>query len=170
MATRCRSVLVSILFTVFGGPGLVLVYLPLTMVRFGLPAGQPLWQTIAAAILILAGLTPLLESIVRFVRVGRGTLMPAVPTEHLVVSGLYRYVRNPMYVGVLTVLVGETVLFNSRTMAIYAATVFLGFYLFILLYEEPTLRRRHGEDYLRYCKHVHRWWPRFRPYAGVPDP
>lgn len=160
MASLRRSAIVSILFTIFGGPGLVLVYLPFEITRFRVPVGEPVWQEIVAVALILLGLTPLFESIVRFVRVGRGTLMPLVPTEHLVATGLYRFVRNPMYVGVVVVLIGETLLFWSADMALYTGVVWLAIDLFIRLYEEPTLRRRHGEEYVRYCAQVRRWWPR----------
>lgn len=160
MATLRRSVAVSILFTLFGGPGIVLVYLPLAISGFRIPVGEPLWHRAVAWALIALGLIPLLESIVRFVRVGRGTLMPNVPTERLVGTGLYRYVRNPMYVGDVVVLIGEAVLFWSVDMTLYTFVVWLGFDLFIRLYEEPTLRRRHGEEYERYCARVRRWWPR----------
>lgn len=160
VASLRRSVIVSILFTLFGGPGIVLVYLPFEITRFRVPLGEPFWQEIVAVALILLGLTPLFESIIRFVRVGRGTLMPIVPTEHLVATGLYRYVRNPMYVGVVVVLIGETVLFWSSDMVLYTGIVWLGFDLFIRLYEEPTLQRRHGDEYVRYCARVRRWWPR----------
>ena len=163
MASLRRSVVVSVLFTIFGGPGMVLVYLPYWITRFRVPAGPPLWRILIAGALILVGLVPLLDSIRRFISQGRGTLMPAVPTEHLVVTGLYRYVRNPMYVGVLTVLIGETVLLYSTAMVEYAATVVLGFELFVRFYEEPTLRRRYGVEYLRYCQQVRRWWPRLTP-------
>ena len=103
-----------------------------------------------AAALILAGVAPLLASIVRFVVVGRGTLMPSVPTERLVVSGLYRSVRNPMYVGDILALAGEALLFRSPSLALYTAFVALGFHLFVRLYEEPTLLRRHPRDYPRW--------------------
>ena len=166
MATLRRSVVVSILFTVFGGPGIVLVYLPFWITRFHIPAGEHVWQTVIAAALILAGLTPLFDSIRQFIYSGRGTPMPAVPTEHLVVSGLYRYVRNPMYVGVLTAVAGEVVLFWSRDMAIYDVLVVLGFHMFVWLYEEPTLARRHPEDYPRYLHQVPHWLPRLTPWQG----
>src|ERR1039458_3888615 len=113
MATFRRNVIVSILFTVFGGPGIGVVYVPLWITRFRVPGGEPWWQMALAAVLIALGVAPGLESVRRFVRVGRGTLMPTVPTEHLVVSGFYRHVRNPMYVGVLVALAGETILFRS---------------------------------------------------------
>ena len=166
MATIRRSIVASLLFTVLGGPGIVLVYVPLAITRFRIPAGEPLWQTLIAAALILAGLTPLLDSIRRFIYAGRGTLMPGVPTEHLVVSGLYRYVRNPMYVGALVALAGEAVLFWNRGLVIELALVWLLIHLFVCLYEEPTLARRHPEDYPRYQRNVPRWMPRLTPWEG----
>lgn len=163
VASLRRSVIVSILFTLFGGPGILLVYLPLAITRFRVPVGEPVWREIVAVALILLGLAPLFESIVRYVRVGRGTVMPAVPTERLVVTGLDRFVRNPMYLGVVVALIGEAVLFWSVDMALYTGLVWLGFDLFIRFYEEPTLRRRHGEEYLRYCARVRRWLPHLTP-------
>ncbi|WP_263355950.1 methyltransferase family protein [Acidicapsa ligni] len=160
MASFKRSVLVSVLFTLFGGPGIILVYLPWVITRFRVPALLTEWQRVVAAALIVAGLLPLLDSIVRFVRVGRGTLMPNVPTERLVVTGLYRYVRNPMYVGDLMVLAGEALLFQSLWMVGYAVFVWAVLEVFIRRYEEPTLRRRHGAEYVDYCGRVRRWWPR----------
>jgi protein-S-isoprenylcysteine O-methyltransferase Ste14 len=153
-------VAVSILFTIFGGPGVILVYLPLAITRFRVPANESIWMRTAATALIVAGLFPLLESISRFVRIGRGTLMPNVPTEYLVATGLYRFVRNPMYVGDLVVLAGEALLFRSYGVLLYAAAVWLGLDQFVRHYEEPTLRRRHGAEYARYCERVDRWWPR----------
>jgi protein-S-isoprenylcysteine O-methyltransferase Ste14 len=162
MASAQRSVVVSALFTLFGGPGLVLVYLPWTFTRFRIPANEPAWQRILAGGLIAVGLIPLLESIVRFVRVGRGTLMPLVPTEELVISGLYRYVRNPMYVGVVLVAASQALLFRSWCLAAYAAIVWAVMHAFVCIYEEPTLRRRYGAAYGDYCLRVRRWWPAWR--------
>jgi protein-S-isoprenylcysteine O-methyltransferase Ste14 len=166
MASLRRSIIVSILFAVFGGPGLTLVYLPFWITRFRIPAGEPWWKMGVAAALVLAGIAPLIESIRRFIYVGRGTLMPTVPTEHLVLSGFYRHVRNPMYVGVMLSLVGEAILFESRAMIVYLAIVALAIHLFICSYEEPTLSRRYGEEYLRYKRHVPRWLPRLSPWNG----
>jgi protein-S-isoprenylcysteine O-methyltransferase Ste14 len=166
MPSLRRSVVVSILFTALGGPGLALVWLPLWITRFRVPAGEPRWQMLLAAAFILAGLTPALESVWRFVVLGRGTLMPTVPTEHLVVSGLYRHVRNPMYVGVLIALAGEILLFRSRGLVIFAVLLGLGFHLFVSWYEEPTLTRRYGDEYLRFKRNVPRWLPRFAPWQG----
>lgn len=169
MASQRRNVVFSILFVVFGGPGILLVYLPLWMMRVRVPPSEPAWQMLLAVAFILIGLVPLFESIVRFIRIGRGTLVPTAPTEHLVVSGLYRYVRNPMYVGVHTVLVGEVLLCESRDLAIYTVVCWLGFHLFVCFYEEPTLTRRYAEQYRAYKRNVPRWLPRLTPWKGDPD-
>jgi protein-S-isoprenylcysteine O-methyltransferase Ste14 len=166
MASMRRSVLVSLLFIVFGGPGFVLVYIPYWLTRFHIPASEPEWQIVLAATLIAAGAAPAFESMRRFVIVGRGTLVPAVPTERLVVSGFYRHVRNPMYTGLLVVLLGEAILFESRGLVIYIAAIWLVTHLFVCFYEEPTLTRRYGVEYLRFKKHVPRWIPRLRPWRG----
>ena len=166
MAGLRRSVIVSVLFAVVGGPGIVLVYLPLWITHFHIPAGVPWWQVVVAAALIVVGVAPGFESARRFVFVGQGTLMPTVPTEHLVVSGFYRYVRNPMYVGVLVALAGEAVLFERRAMVVYSAVVWLVIHLFVFFYEEPTLIRRYGEEYLRFKRHVPRWLPRMTAWQG----
>ena len=166
MASIRRSIVVSILFTLFGGPGPILVFLPYWITRFRIPPAEPVWQQCLAFALILVGVTPLLASIHRFIVAGRGTLMPAVPTERLVASGLYRYVRNPMYVGVATTLCGETVLFGMRGVAIYSVAVCLMFHLFVVTYEEPTLTRRHPQDYPRYMRNVPRWLPHLKPWTG----
>ncbi len=166
MATFRRNVIVSVLFTIFGGPGMVLVYLPFWITRFHIPAGEPRWQMLLAGALIAAGLTPLLDSIRRFIYAGRGTLMPTLPTECLVVTGFYRHVRNPMYTGVLFALAGEVILFESRSLDLYAAVVWLGVHLFVCLYEEPTLARRHPDEYPRYKRNVPRWLPRLKPWRG----
>jgi protein-S-isoprenylcysteine O-methyltransferase Ste14 len=164
MATLRRSIVVSVLFTVFGGPGILLGLIPFWITRFRIPASEPLWQLLIAALLIIVGLTPLFDSTLRFIFVGRGTLMPTVPTEQLVVSGLYRYVRNPMYVGVVVALAGEALLFRSTGLVIEDAIGCLAIELFVRLYEEPTLSRRHPGDYPRYKRHVPRWLPRLTPW------
>jgi protein-S-isoprenylcysteine O-methyltransferase Ste14 len=94
-----------------------------------------------------------------FTFAGRGTPAPIDPPKELVVQGLYRYVRNPMYVGILSILLGEALLFASWSLFGYAAVVFILFFLFVVLYEEPILMRKFGESYLQYCKNVPRWIP-----------
>lgn len=166
MATLRRSIVASVLFTVFGGPCLLLIVFPWLITRFRLPVHEPLWRISVAAALIVLGLVPLFESILRFIAVGRGSLVPTVPTEHLVVSGLYRFVRNPMYVGVLTVIAGEALLLRSFDLLVYLAAVWMGFSLFVIFYEERKLMRTFGPEYVRYKKHVPRWLPRIFPWHG----
>ncbi len=88
---------------------------------------------------------------------GRGTPAPYDPPRELVVGGLYRYSRNPMYVGIMVILLGEAALWHSMTLLIYAAIVAVGFHLRVVLYEEPALRRLFGESFERYCRTVRRW-------------
>ncbi len=95
-----------------------------------------------------------------FAMAGRGTPAPFDAPKQLVVRGLYRYVRNPMYIGVLSVLLGEVLLFESLALLVYTAVVFCCFYLFVVFYEEPTLRQTFGQSYKRYCESVPRWLPR----------
>jgi protein-S-isoprenylcysteine O-methyltransferase Ste14 len=101
-----------------------------------------------------------------FARTGRGTLAPVDPPRELVVRGLYRYVRNPMYLSVTLIVLGEFVLTGSRPLLIYWALWFAAANLFVIVYEEPTLRRRFGGAYERYTQEVGRWLPRIR--SGAP--
>lgn len=117
-------------------------------------------------VLIAVGLIALVECFARFAVRGRGTPAPGMPTEVLVVSGLYRYVRNPMYIAVLTIVLGQGVLFSSGRALAYAACIWIASTLFVVLYEEPTLRRSYGERYSTYCRHVNRWIPRVTPWRG----
>jgi len=111
------------------------------------------------AIPILLGASIYLWCAWDFTFAGRGTPAPIDPPKELVVRGLYRYVRNPMYVGVVSILFGEALFFESRTLFEYAAIVFIFFYLFVVLYEEPILTRKFGESYRNYCKTIPRWIP-----------
>jgi len=109
----------------------------------------------------------LLDSFARFAVQGLGTPAPVFPTKHLVVTGLYRYVRNPMYVGVIAVIVGQGLLFGDRRVLEYGALVWLAFHLFVLSYEEPNLRRTFGDEYREFCRNVPRWVPRAKPWKGL---
>jgi protein-S-isoprenylcysteine O-methyltransferase Ste14 len=166
MASVRRRVIVSVLFVVFGGPAFALVYIPFWITHFRVPAAEPASQIVVAAALIVAGAAPAFESMKRFVVVGRGTLVPAVPTEHLVVSGMYRRVRNPMYVGILIALAGEAMLFRSRGVVVLAISMWLIAHFFVYFYEEPTLNKRYGDAYLRFKRNVPRWFPRLTPWRG----
>jgi protein-S-isoprenylcysteine O-methyltransferase Ste14 len=108
------------------------------------------------------GVTLLAACIWEFARSGRGTLAPVDPPRELVVRGLYRYVRNPMYLSVTTIVLGELLLSRSRALLLWWAIWFVGVNLLVIGYEEPTLRRRFGASYERYTKRVGRWLPRVR--------
>jgi protein-S-isoprenylcysteine O-methyltransferase Ste14 len=163
MATLRRSILATVLFTLFGGPGILLVVVPWWMTGLRVVPG---WNQTTGWVLIVVGLLPLFESILRFVIVGRGTLLPTVPTEHLVVSGLYRFVRNPMYLGVGTALAGEALLFRSRHIVIELAVAAALMDIFVRFYEEPKLLRTYRGEYQRYRENVRRWLPRLTPWKG----
>jgi protein-S-isoprenylcysteine O-methyltransferase Ste14 len=114
----------------------------------------------------LAGLPVLLDSFARFALQGMGTPAPIAPPQQLVVTGLYRYVRNPMYVAVLSLVAGQALLFGSVDLVEYAVVLWLGFTAFVLLYEEPALRRQFGQEYADFCAHVPRWLPRLKPFKA----
>jgi len=118
----------------------------------------------AGVVLVLLGLGPLIESFARFALQGLGTPAPIAPPQHLVVSGFYRHVRNPMYVGVLLIILGNALLLGNVAVFAYAALTALGFAGFVMAYEEPTLRRQFGAEYEEFCRNVPRWIPRFTPW------
>jgi protein-S-isoprenylcysteine O-methyltransferase Ste14 len=112
--------------------------------------------------LFLLALPVFSNFLVRFVREGHGTPAPVAPPERLVVGGAFRHVRNPGYVGVVSMVLGQGLFFASVSILVYAALLAVGFHLFVILYEEPTLRRQFGAEYEAYCRRVPRWIPRLR--------
>jgi len=125
-------------------------------------AGQaPLGLQRAGLFLMGFGSAVLLDSVVRFVK-GLGTPAPVFPTRRLVVSGLYRCVRNPMYIAVISVILGQSLVHASVRVLGYGLLIWLAFHLFVLLYEEPTLRATYGNEYEQFCANVPRWIPRLR--------
>jgi protein-S-isoprenylcysteine O-methyltransferase Ste14 len=159
--SRIGSILGSLAFLV-AAPGMVAGYVPYLISRWrweppllGLAAGR-----YAGALLAAAGLASVLHSFARFALEGRGTPAPIAPTETLVVSGQYRYVRNPMYVAVVSMILGQALLLGSVALVAYALAVWGLFHAFVLAYEEPTLARTYGESYERYRARVNRWFPR----------
>jgi protein-S-isoprenylcysteine O-methyltransferase Ste14 len=127
--------------------------------------GIAAFRVIGAGLIVL-GVPMLLDSFARFAFQGLGTPAPVFPTRRLVVTGLYRHVRNPMYVGVIAVIVGQGLLFGNRRVLEYGALVWLAFYLFVLSYEEPNLRRTFGDEYREFCRNVPRWLPQLKPWKG----
>ncbi len=158
-----KAALGSLAF-LFLAPGVVAGLMPWLITGWRpLPPGDGLgalrW---ASLVLIAAGLTVVLEAFARFAWVGLGTPAPVAPTRTLVVSGFYRFVRNPMYVAVTALIFGQAMLFASWSVALYGVVVATAFHLFVRLYEEPTLREAYGEEYAAYCAATPRWIPRFR--------
>jgi protein-S-isoprenylcysteine O-methyltransferase Ste14 len=147
----------NLLFTVVA-PGTVAVYLPLSIAGERAP-GPP--AAVAPAVLLFAlGGAIYAWCVWDFATFGRGTPAPIDAPKRLVVRGLYRWVRNPMYVGVLCVALGWALLYLSAALLAYAAAVWTLFHGFVRLYEEPHLRREFGDEYAAYCARVGRWLPR----------
>lgn len=110
------------------------------------------------------GLILFLTCLIYFFTVGKGTLAPWSPTKHLVISGPYRYVRNPMIIAILSILLGEALYLNSISVLIWGMLFFLINTVYFELIEEPKLERKFGEDYVRYRRRVSRWVPNVKPY------
>jgi protein-S-isoprenylcysteine O-methyltransferase Ste14 len=147
-------------------PGVVAGVIPWWMTRWEVRDPLLHWPPIriVGAILVVAGASVLIHAFVRFVVEGAGTPAPIAPTERLVVGGLYRYVRNPMYVGVVATIVGQALLLGQPMLLRYALAVFVLFAAFVRWYEEPFLRSRFGADYEAYRRAVPAWWPRLHAW------
>jgi protein-S-isoprenylcysteine O-methyltransferase Ste14 len=127
----------------------------------------PYWLPlrVVGAVLVVAGLVVLLDAFARFVREGSGTPAPVAPPEHLVVGGLYRYTRNPMYLAVATLIVGQALLLGQLVLLPYAALFGVAVWAFVHWYEEPTLAAQFGPEYEEYRRAVPGWWPRRTPWS-----
>jgi protein-S-isoprenylcysteine O-methyltransferase Ste14 len=121
-------------------------------------------------VLVAAGVAVLVHAFARFVTEGSGTPAPVAPTQRLVIGGLYRFVRNPMYVAVVSVIAGQAMIFGRAALWIYAGVAWLTMAAFVRWYEEPALRRQFGTDYETYRRAVPAWLPRWRPWRGSPRP
>jgi len=117
-------------------------------------------------LLILTGVPGVVDSFARFAVQGLGTPAPVAPPQRLVVTGLYRYVRNPMYVSVAAIILGQALLFGDWRLIVYGAVFWLACHAFVLVYEEPTLRRKFGAEYEAFCANVPRWIPRLTAWAA----
>jgi protein-S-isoprenylcysteine O-methyltransferase Ste14 len=148
----------------FLAPGTVAGLVPWLITRWQLLPGWPTAPRAAGIAMIILGLALLVAAFAQFVREGRGTPAPVAPTEQLVVHGLYRFVRNPMYLAVGTVIIGQALLFPSLGVLIWAAVFAVAVGIFVKAYEEPTLQRRYGEQYTTYSAAVPGWRPRLTPW------
>jgi protein-S-isoprenylcysteine O-methyltransferase Ste14 len=150
-------------------PGVVAGLVPWLLTGWAMeePARSWLPLRIVGAVVLVAGLVVLLDAFARFVREGLGTPAPVAPTEHLVVGGLYRYMRNPMYLAVASLIVGQALLLGQLVLLAYAVLFGLVVWAFVRWYEEPTLLRQFGAEYDVYRRAVPGWWPRRRPWRGA---
>lgn len=151
----------TLLFTLLV-PGTVLGLVPLALTanRWGPRVDLGAAHLIGFA-LILPGVAIIVWCFIHFVRRGHGTPAPYDPPRRLVIVGLYKHIRNPQYVGVILVALGEAILSGRTLLFLYAGILALGYHLFVRWYEEPTLRRAFGEEYVRYCAVVSRWLPQW---------
>ncbi|HKV28809.1 MAG TPA: isoprenylcysteine carboxylmethyltransferase family protein [Candidatus Acidoferrales bacterium] len=162
---RVFAALGSVAFLVLA-PGTVVGLIPwwISRWRVGPPfLGFAPFRAIGV-LLIAGGIFVLLDSFGRFALQGIGTPAPVFPTRHLVIKGFYQYVRNPMYVAVVSLILGQALLLGDIHILEYAIFAWLASFLFVLIYEEPALRRTFGAEYETFCAHVPRWLPRFTPW------
>lgn len=164
---RVFAVLGSAFFLVLA-PGTVAGLAPWWISRWRFETPVVWWfpLRVVGGVLVAAGTLVLLDSFARFAIKGLGTPAPVFPTRYLVITGLYRYVRNPMYVAVVSVIAGQGLIFANARLLGYGALVWLGFHLFVIAYEEPTLRVTFGPEYEGFCRGVSRWIPRLTPWPG----
>jgi protein-S-isoprenylcysteine O-methyltransferase Ste14 len=163
--TKVRAMATSIAwFLVAGGCGAVLVPWWLTGWRVRRPLPWPPGVQVVGALLVVAGLLTTMLVFAEFVRAG-GTPMPGAMTQRLVVTGMNRYVRNPIYLGALAIFLGEAFLLGRASLLVYAALAWAATAAFVHWYEEPALLRRFGADYETYRRQVHAWRPRLSPWS-----
>ena len=148
-------------------PGTVVGLIPWLITHWTVTYTAPWWRPVQVlgVVLIVAGLIPAVHAFVQFAKAG-GTPAPVAPTEHLVVNGFNRFVRNPMYAGLLLAIVGQALLFGSIALLVYAAILWVTTASFVRWYEEPTLTRQFGREYEVYKQHVPGWVPRARPWTA----
>jgi protein-S-isoprenylcysteine O-methyltransferase Ste14 len=157
MFVLARALTYATLFT-----GLVLIFVPATILSSAgiiQPPALGVWQ-VSGIIAGAAGAALALWCIVAFAVLGRGTPAPFDPPRRLVIQGPYGFVRNPMYIGAGLALGGAALFYQSHALIGYLAMFFLVAHAFVVAYEEPTLRRTFGSEYLAYCARTGRWWPR----------
>jgi protein-S-isoprenylcysteine O-methyltransferase Ste14 len=167
---KASAIVVSAIFAIIA-PGTVAGMVPWWISRWKMQAPFLHFYgfCVIGILFILASLPVLLDSFARFALQGLGTPAPAFPTRHLVVTGLYRYVRNPMYVAVLGLIAGQALLLGNRALLFYAIIVWMAFQIFVLLYEEPVLRKTYTAEYEVFCRNVPRWIPRLSAWNAPPS-
>jgi protein-S-isoprenylcysteine O-methyltransferase Ste14 len=169
---RLRAAIGSLLF-LFIAPGTLAGLVPWWLTGWVLhdwpqPYATPL--RLAGAVLIVLGVPALLHAFARFVLEGIGTPAPVAPPEHLVVGGLYRYVRNPMYIALIATIVGQALVLAQPGLLLYAVVVAVAMVAFVYGYEEPTLGEKFGAEYDAYRQAVPAWRPRLQPWQPPNEP
>ena len=162
--TRARAAAGSLVFLLLA-PGVVAGVVPWLLTGWD-STDPPLTLRVAGIVLIAGGAAVLVQAFARFAVEGIGTPAPVAPTERLVVGGLYRYVRNPMYVAVAATIVGQAALLGRPGLLLYALGFMAAVAAFVNLYEEPVLSERFGDEYERYRRGVPAWRPRLRPWKS----
>jgi protein-S-isoprenylcysteine O-methyltransferase Ste14 len=157
-SSRLRAIAGSAGFVLFGGPTIVAGLVPWLLTRWE-GDDQPIGLKVLGVVVLVAGAALVLETTARFAFHGRGTPAPWAPPERFVERGSYRFVRSPMYVGVLLLIIGQGLLLGREILYLWAAGAWLMFTAFLVFYEEPQLRRRFGDDYDDYRRRVRRWIP-----------
>jgi protein-S-isoprenylcysteine O-methyltransferase Ste14 len=160
MFILARAVVYATLFVAF-----LLVFLParvLSSAGVQTPTAFGIQQWVGAAVTI-AGAALALACVLAFATIGKGTPAPFDPPRRLVMRGPYAFIRNPMYLGAGATLAGATLYYESPSLLAYTAAFLVAAHLFIIAYEEPTLRSKFGEEYVSYCRRVRRWVPRLLP-------
>ena len=167
MTRRVKAALGSLAFLVLA-PGIVAGLVPWLITHWGPlpPADGPDSLRWSGLILIVAGVVVVLEAFARFAWDGLGTPAPIAPPTKLVVTGFFRRVRNPIYVALLIILLGEALLFGDERVAEWGVVFWLFTFAWVVIVEEPGLRQQFGEEYRTYCKNVPRWVPRIMPYKS----
>src|SRR6059058_276933 len=165
---RASSIFGSAIFLV-AAPGTVAVYAPWAISHWHLTPPLLGWfpLRVIGVFMIAAGTPVLLDSFVRFAIQGLGTPAPIAPPQRLVVTGLYRYVRNPIYIAVVAVILGQALLFGDWRLLWYGALLWLFFHVFVVVYEEPTLKQTFGTEYESFRTNVPRWIARLTPWRAA---
>jgi len=168
---RRVSALVGTTAFLFLAPGFFCGVVPWWIGRWRVHASFPGFAAVRVigVLFMLPALVVLLDSFGRFALQGMGTPAPVFPTKRLVVTGFYRYVRNPMYVAVVSLVLGQGLIFGDVRILVYGLCAWLVTHVFVLLYEEPTMQRTFPTDYAVFKAHVPRWIPRLTPWRGSAD-
>jgi protein-S-isoprenylcysteine O-methyltransferase Ste14 len=159
-----RAALGSAVFLLVA-PGVAAGLVPWLLTGWDGADDVPVALVAAGVVLVIAGTGVLLHAFARFVVEGLGTPAPVAPPERLVVGGLYRWVRNPMYLAVAATIVGQALILGRPALLLYAVAFGATVWAFVRVYEEPTLTRRFGPEYDAYRSAVPGWWPRRRPWS-----